>query len=100
VSEDSQDRAKSAELAVNEAKRELDSAISKYTVARANRNGFPGAYMVGYSMYIEYISPELVQNEATSGFAVVPADQAGSMSRGLFEFGAETYNRMNVRVIE
>lgn len=88
------------ESELSKRKKELDSAITRYSEVRAELNGFPDAYVSSYAMYVEHISPFLVQEGATSGFVVVPVDQSGSTSRGLFEFGADSYTRLLVRAVE
>lgn len=85
---------------VAEAHRALNAAVHEYGEAKGALVGYVGAYVTGWALYGEYISPELVQNDATVGFTVVAPDQHGSTSRGLFEFGAENFNRSTVRLVK
>ena len=89
----SEEAVKELDLAIVRAKAELDKAMSNYVVLRARRIGFDSAYLSGYVAYAEYISPQLIQEDATAGFPIVAEDQAGSTSRGLFEFGSDAFKR-------
>lgn len=100
MNEEDQEFSEEDAVELEKLQKSLESAISSYSELRAKRHGFPGAYVHGFALYVEFISPDLVQNDATSGFVVVPPDQPGSMSRGMFEFGAETYNRQAVRIVK
>ncbi len=81
-----------------EKKKAMETALREYVELRAEYIGFPQAYMTGYAISYEFISPELVNNDANSWYVAVPGDQAPSMTRGLFEFGADQYSRVNVRL--
>ncbi len=81
-----------------EKKKAMESALREYIELRAEYVGFPQAYMTSYAISSEFVSPELVQNDANSWFVAVPEDQAPSITRGLFEFGADQYSRVNVRL--
>lgn len=96
--EDFEERREYLERAEREAHKRLSAAISDYVNIRGNMVGHSDAYVSGWALYAEYINTELVQQDATFGFSVVPYDQHGSTTRGLFEFGADNYNRSTVRV--
>lgn len=83
---------------LNGVKKTMESAIRTYVELRAEYTGFPNSYMTSYALSTEFVSPELVQNDANSWFVAVPEDQPPSVTRGLFEFGAESYSRQSIRV--
>lgn len=89
-----------AEMTANlkEKKKAMESALREYIELRAQYVGFPNSYMTSYAISSEFISPELVNNDANSWFITVPEDQPPSVTRGLFEFGSDSYSRQSIRV--
>ena len=89
-----------AEMTANlkEKKKTMEAALEEYLELRAEYLGFPNAYTTSYAISSEFISPELVINESNSWFITVPEDQPPSVTRGLFEFGADSYSRQSIRV--
>ena len=70
-----------------------DKAVRAYVELRAAELGYPGAYTLGWSAFAEYTTVNFERNEESGNMVIVPDMQAASMSRGLFEFGADAFRR-------
>ena len=79
----------SAELSA--ARAVVDKAIRAYVELRAGELGYPGAYVIGWSAFSEYTTIDFERNEQTGNIVIAPDAQPSSMSRGLFEFGADAF---------
>lgn len=71
----------------------VDKAIKDFISCQAEEHGQSDAYVLGWAAFAEYTSIDLESEDATGNVVLVPDGQAGSMSRGLFDFGADAFSR-------
>lgn len=71
----------------------VDKAMKEFITCQSSQQGVADAYVLGWAAFAEYTSIDLESEDATGNVVIVPDGQAGSMSRGLFAFGADAFGR-------
>lgn len=77
-----------------EARKDVDRAIKEFARVRAEEEGMgPDAYVTGWVAFAEYLTTDIQNQDASGNCVIVPDDQLGATSRGLFEFGSDAFRR-------
>lgn len=83
--------ADSPELA--EARADVDKAIRHYADVRAAELGHNDVYVTAWAGYAEYVNGTMLADEQSATVAIIPDDQPAVTSRGLYEYGTDTFRR-------
>ena len=76
------------------ARANVDKAIREFTKVRAKEVADQeDPYVLAWGCFAEYTSVDYTDREVTGNIVIVPDDQIGSTSRGLFMFGADAFSR-------
>jgi hypothetical protein len=77
---------------IDAARDEVTKAINNYIEVNSKVLNHENPFVLGYACYIEYTSTTHINDgNATGNVAVVPDGQGTATTRGLFEFGADSY---------